>query len=301
VFREARLGSSISAWLKVLSVGIGQYVHRSVDAGATWARSLREIPGKRTPIVRGTVDLSRLPGRPREAVWDCVSVLPDGFGVAVNHEATDTNPAKTGAPGSRANVFRTHDGGQSWHEHRLSVSWKLTEIMHRWTTSPVEQFNSLVLVPPDVVVLSWEDPWLFEGPKSHVIYSRDRGESWRYHNLGHTNPTLVADDSGRLLAPNAGYFLESVDGGAVWTKREFAVDGPSDRQPEKVHVLRQVMFVEANVAFALIVHWERGLNFVPAKVGLVRTTDNGAHWFHVHMFDGPDIGDVNERHMLTLG
>jgi hypothetical protein len=41
------------------------------------------------------------------------------------------------------------------------------------------------------------------------------------------------------------------------------------------------MFVEPNIAFALIVHWKRGLNFVPAKVGLVHTTDNGAHWFHV--------------------
>jgi photosystem II stability/assembly factor-like uncharacterized protein len=198
-------------------------------------------------------------------------------------------------------VFRTHDGGQNWHELRLNVRWKLTDIMRRWTASPVEQFNSLVLTPPGAVVLSWEDPWLFEGAKSHVLYSGDRGESWRYLSLGHTNPTLVADDSGRLLALNAGYFLESADGGAVWSKREFAVEWPSDHQHEKTNLLRQVMFVEPNIAFALIVHWKRGLNFAPAKVGLVRTTDNGAHWFHVHVFDGPDIGDVNERHMLTLG
>jgi hypothetical protein len=201
VFREVRLGSSISARLEVPSVGIGQYVHRSADGGATWARSLREIPGMRTPIVRGTVDLSRLPSRPRETVWDCVSVLPDGFGVAVNHEATDANPAKTGAPGSRANVFRTHDGGQNWHEHRLNVSWKLTDIMRRWTASPVEQFNSLVLVPPDAVVLSWEDPWLFEGAKSHVIYSRDRGDSWRYQ-LARLLGLFVC--STLLLASNGG-------------------------------------------------------------------------------------------------
>lgn len=286
--------------MKVLSVGIGQHVHRSVDGGATWVRSLREIPGKHTPVVRGNVDLSRLPRRPRETIWDFVSVLPDGFGVAVSHEATDANPAETSAPSKLAKVFRAHDGGRTWHEHRLNVSWKLTEIIGRWTVSwPVEEFTSLVLVRSDAVVLSWEDPWIYEDAKSHVIYSRDRGESWRYHGLGHANPTLTADDSGRLWVQSGG-FLESVDGGAKWSKREFAVEWPSDHQHEKVNVLRHIVFVEPNIAFASIVHWKRGLSFAPSHVGLVRTTDDGAHWFHVHVFDGPDIGDVNERHMLTL-
>jgi photosystem II stability/assembly factor-like uncharacterized protein len=282
-------------------VGIGQYLYRSGDGGASWARSLREIPGKRTPIVHGTVDLSRLPSRPRETVWDLVSVLPDGFGLAVNHEATDADPASTSARDSLANVFRTYDGGQTWREHRLSLSWKPTEILRRWTMpSPVKQFDSLVLVRPDGVVLSWEDPWIHDGAKSHVIYSRDRGESWRYHSLGYTNPALTADESGRLWAQNDGYFLESVDGGAEWSKREFVVEWPDDHEGERVRLLRQVVFVEPNLAFALIVHWKRGLSFAPANVGLVRTTDDGARWVHVHVFDGPNVGDVNERHMLTL-
>jgi len=181
------------------------------------------------------------------------------------------------------------------------VNWKLTQIMRRWTVSwPVEEFTSLVLVQPDTVVLSWEDPWIYEGAKSHVIYSRDRGESWRYHCLGYTDPTLSADHSGRLLALNDGFFLESVDGGAQWAKREFAVEWPSDHEHEKVNLLRHITFVEPNIALALVVHWQRGTSYAPAKVGLLHTTDNGTHWRHVHVFDGPDIGDVNERHMLTL-
>ena len=54
--------------MREIIVGIGQYVHRSVDGGSTWARSLREIPGKRTLIVRGTVDLAGLPSRPPRAL-----------------------------------------------------------------------------------------------------------------------------------------------------------------------------------------------------------------------------------------
>ena len=47
-----------------------------------------------------------------------------------------------------------------------------------------------------------------------------------------------ADDSGRLLAPNDGYFLESVDGGAEWSKRELTVEWPPDYQHKKVSLLR---------------------------------------------------------------
>lgn len=284
-----------------ITVGIGQHTHHSDDGGATWVESLREIPGKHAPIVRGTVNLTRLPSRPRETVWDLVSVLPHGFGVAVNHEATGANASRQSEPSTLANVFRTHDGGQTWHEHELKVKWRLTGLLRRAAMSwPVEEFTSLVLVQPDTVVLSWEDPWIYDGARSHVIYSHDRGELWRYRCLGHTNPYLVADYSGSLLALNDGFFLESVDAGAKWAKREFAVEQPPGVQREKVNLLRHAVFVELNIALALLVHWKRGASHAPAHVGLLHTSDNGTHWRHVHVFDGPDVGDVNERHMLTL-
>ena len=284
--------------MRALTVGIGRHTHRSEDGGATWARSLREVPRKDTPIARGAVDLTRLPSRPGGTVWDLVSVLPDGFGVAVDHEATAASSSRPSEPREVARVFRTHDGGRTWHEHELKVKWKLRQVLRRATLSwPVEEFASLVLSPPAAVVLAWEDPWIYDGARSHVISSRDRGESWRYHGFGCTN--LVADGFGRLLALGGECFLESVDGGAKWARRELTVEWPRGHQPHG-NLLRQVAFVDPDRAFALVVHWRCGTSFAPTHVGLLGTTDGGSHWRHVHVFDGPDAGDVNERHMLTI-
>ena len=245
--------------------------------------------------------MSRLPHRPTETIWDCVSVLPDGFGVAVNHHATGVNAADTSSSTKLAGLFRTLDAGRTWHELRLDVRWRLVQALGRWMISwPVEEFTSLVLLPPDGVVLSWEDPWIYEDAKSHVIYSRDRGESWLYRSLGRAIPTLTTHDTGRLWVQGAGGLMESVDGGATWSRREFIVEWPPDHRLEKVGIVRHIAFVGPTTAYALIVHWERGPSFTPSHVGLVRTTDDGARWCHVHVFDGPDSGDVNERHMLTL-
>lgn len=277
-------------------VGIGRYAHRSVDGGSTWARSLREIPGKHTPIVRGAVELAGLPSRPPGTIWDAVSVLPDGFGIAVNHEATDADPASTNAPGSQAHVFGTNDGGRTWHELRLKVRWKLAQAIRRATMSwPVEEFTSLVLPRPDTVVLSWEDPWIYDGAKSHAIFSRDRGESWRYNWHG---CYAFSDCSGRLISLRDDFSLESSDGGEHWVKRKLEVEWPPGFQHGKV--LRHVTFIEPDVALALVVHWKRRITFDPVHVGLFRTTDHESHWRQIHLFDGPDVGDVNERHMLTL-
>jgi hypothetical protein len=134
-------------------VGIGRYAHRSVDGGSTWAKAPREIPGKHTPIVRGTVDLAGLPSRPPGTIWDAVSVLPDGFGLAVNHETTNSGPGSTNAPSSLAHVFRTNDGGRTWREQALKVRWKLTQAIRRATLSwPVEEFTSLALPQPRRIV-----------------------------------------------------------------------------------------------------------------------------------------------------
>jgi hypothetical protein len=243
--------------------------------------------------MRGDVDVSRLPHQPAGACWDYVSILPGGFGVAVGHQAgTDGRGATV--------VFVTRDGGQQWQENGLRVEspeWHRT----RPASWPVERFASLVLTEPEGVVLAWEDPWLMDHSQSHVLWSHDRCESWRYHCLGESNPYLALDHGGRLLALNDGYFLQSPDGARTWARRDFVVAWPAGHRHQRVALLRQAIFPQPGTGYALVVHWRQASESeLPPDVGLVATNDDGGHWRHLHTFEGPHTGDVNERHVLTL-
>lgn len=255
-----------------------------------WSRHLREVPARHTPVVHGDVDLRQLP-LAHEAYWDFVTVLPCGFGVAVGHQTMDSTNAL-------ANIFVTTDRGQHWNKRDTKPRLSLL----RSRSAPVERFASLAVHSPSVIAIAWEDPWLLDGSESHVISSRDRGESWDYHGLGYTNPYLAADCGGRLLALNDGYYIESRDSGTTWEKRPFQVDWPAGYDKQRVALLRQATFRAAEVGYALIVHWSSGLSREsPPNVGLLTTTDNGRQWRHLHVFEGPNLGGINERHVLNLG
>lgn len=271
-----------------LRVGIGQFEHCSED-GITWFRHLRQVPARHTPLVHGDIELRQLPVADN-TYWDFVTVLPCGFGVAVGHQ--------TMAGAKRlANLFVTTDRGRHWYE-RETMRWLS---LQRNDAAPIERFASLAVYSPSVVAIAWEDPWLFDGPQSHVITSRDAGESWDYHCLGYTNPYLALNFSGRLSALNNGYYLENTDGGTIWAKRDFQIDWPEGYEQDRVALLREVTFTAPEVAYALVVHWAHKLpSERPPNVGLLTTTDGGKRWRHLHVFEGPNIGDINERHVLNL-
>ena len=253
-----------------LNVGIGQYEYRSEDGGGAWSRQWRIVPARDAPIVQGNVDLTRLPQRPKETCWDFVTLLPCGFGVALDHQAK-----KTKIP---ASIFLTTDTGRHWRHHDTRP------LGIRARSLPVERFESLAMSSSDAIAIAWGDPWLFDFPEAHVICSRDRGESWEYHSLGDSNRFLASGWDGRLLALNDGYYLESRDRGMTWKRSTFQVDWPAQYNKSRVALLRHVVFTSADAGYALVVHWPLGSRGeTPPDIGLVSTSDGGVRWQHLRL------------------
>jgi hypothetical protein len=240
--------------------------------------------------VRGAVDLTQLPVLPNDSHWDFVTLHASGFGVAVNHETTER--VKT-----VASIFVTMDGGQHWNQREAKPRLPLL----RRRSWPVERFASAALTPLGVIALAWDDPWILDGSRSHVICSHDHGKSWEYQCLGYTNPYVALDHDGRLLALNDGYYMESLDRGRTWKKSDFRVDWPEGYYKKRVALIRSLIFIEARVGYGLIIHWPLDSTRESSpEVGLVTTTDNGTHWKHLQVFEAPTVGDINERHVLDL-
>jgi hypothetical protein len=64
-------------------------------------------------------------------------------------------------------------------------------------------------------------------------------------------------------------------------------------------ILHETHFLSEQEGLALAVDWHvRGLS--PPIVGLARTTDGGRRWHVSRWWEGPVLGDPNERHVLTL-
>jgi hypothetical protein len=275
--------------LRRFKVSIGQYEHRS-DDGITWSRHTRELPARHTPVVHGAVDLAKLPALSNDSHWDFVTLHTCGFGVAVNHKTTETVK-------SMAGIFVTMDGGQHWNQREAKPRLPLL----RKRSWPVERFASAALTSLGVIALAWDDPWILDASRSHVICSQDHGESWEYKCLGYTNPYVALDHDGRLLALNDGCYIESRDLGRTWKKSDFRVDWPEGYNKKRVALIRCLIFPEAHVGYGLIVHWALDSTGESSPdVGLVTTTDNGTHWKHLHVFEAPNVGDINERHVLDL-
>ena len=274
----------------------GQYAHSSSDGGHTWGRSLREVPGNNSPVSRGLVNESRLPQLNESGSYDFATVLEDGFGVVAAHENIE-GPAAA-APSSLASLFVTHDFGFSWK--RLDVPGLSPRGITQGKCSswPPARFEAMSIPGERRVVLSWQDPWLFDGPMSHVVYSHDGGDSWQYNSLGISNPYLAHDFDGRLLCLNGGYFLLSDDGGDTWRKESFQIEWPAQYRDKDATLLRHVDFPDRKLGYALIVHWSNDM--APAGVGLVATKDNGKIWKHVATLPAPNYGDLNSRHALSL-
>jgi len=249
--------------------------------------------------VQGNVDLSALPAFEEAVLWDFVSADPSGFGIAVGRRRADRSDGLSDEPG----IFVRPNPAAVWTRRKFQWNpslWREGEAV-AW---PTETFKGFAMPHPNLIAMSWGEfrelgfpfAWVHV---SHVIYTHDQGRSWGYTSLSDSYDLLGHDLRGNLLVSNNGYFLQSADG-REWRKRRIRVAWPKDFAHKKVNLLREVTFVEDDAAYALIVHWSIHREDRPPDIGLLKTGDGGRHWNLLHVFPGPNVGDVNERHVLSL-
>ena len=277
-----------------ISVGIGGRRLTSEDGGEHWSDGTREVPWRAVPRARGLAGAGVVPS---PATWrvEHLAVGPEGVGLAVGSEPA---PSQDREQKSLARFLRTRDGGRSWEplEPALSTLGRI-RAGSGW---PPEKIDCVAARPDGLLAFAWEDPWLYDAPHSHLAVSPDGGERWRYLRLP-DGCAWIASGSGPLRAVGAGAvaIIEGPTGGIL--RQESRLEWPDLPAGYRggPSFPREAHFLSEHEGLALPVHWhERGL--FPPVVGLARTLDGGRLWRVSRTWEGPVLGDPNERHVLSL-
>jgi hypothetical protein len=285
--------------IKCMRVAIDTIVYTSLDENETWQQSGRIAPSRTSPFVKGNPDLSQLPAMPTGAYWDSVWVLENGFGVAVSHEAAPNESSQSLNRCTVARMFVTYDGGVKWEDNTIGFNPRsfFWEPPISW---PAEEFRCLLLQSPHSIFVTWQDPWLFDRAKTHLLRSLDGGRSWSYRCLDRYNPMLVCDRQHRLLLIDPPRLLESLDSGETWSERNIHICLPAGLEGAVGATMSNIEFLDEKVAYALLALSYRPTKTYLTHIALMRTNDLGHMWDSVQVFENHSTGDILERHMLKL-
>jgi hypothetical protein len=233
-----------------------------------------------------------------------VQVGPEGVGLAVG-----TEPVRREKPGERTSIarfLRTIDGGVTWQAIQPDIGrWGR---MRAWPSWPPEAVDSIAVLAGGVMAFAWEDPWLWEGPHNHLVFSADGGVHWRYRRIDDCCAQLVAGPGplrafggrrGLVMRSDSRSFRRESSRLENWSR-------PTGYLGEQF-VLRFVQFTSETEGFCLVVSFHRDEKpprpreeMPPPLIGLARTADGGHSWKVIHTWEGPRNVDINQRHQLTL-
>ncbi len=268
-----------------ITVKIGQYSYTTDSESISWIKELYEMPSKYAPVVYGPINQNQLPNI-ESRQWDYVSVLPNGFGAAAGREGNSIQ---------KAILFVTLDSGTKWSKKEIVIKPTLLG-----KTIEIEGFDSMAVTLDNNICLGWAEKTWPEG-KTHIINSTDQGNTWHHRTGKEGLVFLKAVDTNRIMRFDMGSISVSSDGGKTWKREKISIQWPEDYKGDKVPLLRKAQFVNHSTGYALVVHWRHNsvLNYVP-DIGVLKTENAGRLWKHIAVLEGPNIGDVNGRHTLSL-
>lgn len=254
-------------------VGIATREWTTVDAGQTWSEGPR----------------AAAPGGER---FDEIALGTDGVGLACTTEATD-DPDRP----RNARLFLTRDGGRTWA--RVDPRLPMIGRLRAGAGWPPEAIESLAVQPGGLLAFAWEDPWLFDGARTHLVASDDGGASWRWAKLAPGCYRLARSQDGVLRAFGFGIFCRSDDAGRSVREERFSIDWPGlPAHPDRaLGLLRDVHVTTPVDAVALTVCVDADLP--RPRIGLAASEDGGKSWRVVREWDAP-AGDVHAGGNLSL-
>ena len=260
-----------------ITVDIGSRRWTTVDAGRTWTESARPAP----PVVE----------------WDGVRfdqhvIGEEGLGLASAVDAA-LDPDRP-----RALLFLTRDGGASWASVAPALSF--LERLRASAGWPPEEIHSLAVHPGGLAAFTWEDPWLHDGPRSHLVVSTDGGESWRYARVPSGCIWLAASGDGLLRAFGFRELASTADAGRSIQTAKVAVSWPElPPRPERLlGLVRHVHMSSASEGVGLVLCQEDDLE--SPLVGLACSDDRARTWTVVRTWPTARDRDLNARGLLAL-
>jgi len=263
-----------------------------------WTELARPVPADDTPCYSGVAAENNVPFDDPRVKWDFIFLSAEGFGVAVNHEKIRNRNDHGGS--TLANVFVTTDQAQHWQKNPMHLSW--CSRVRAWFSWPVERYQDLAVTANTTVVLAWEDPWIMERSRSHIIFSNNRGLNWHYRSLKKCNPFVYTMPSGQIICFSNRTRRFSRDGGRHWSSEAIGFNFDDDNADIVFSDIQHVTFISEEQGFALLAKFNKAVTLSrPETILLLKTNSNGSRWSRVAEFSFPrECVSSDPKHILGL-
>jgi hypothetical protein len=263
-----------------------------------WTELVRPVPEDRTPCYSGVAVENNVPFNDPRVTWDFIFLSAEGFGVAVNHEKIRNRNDYGGS--SLSNVFVTTDQARYWQKNPMRLSWySHVRALFSW---PVERYQDLAVTANTTIVLAWEDPWIMERSRSHIIFSNNRGLNWHYRSLKKCNPFVSTTPSGQSICFSHRTRHFSRDGGRHWSSDAIGFNFNDDNTDIVFSDIQQATFISEEQGFALLAKYNKAVTLSrPEKILLIETRSNGSRWRGIAEFSFPrKCVSSDPKHILGL-